>query len=96
MALVLRLAQEPDSEDALDLIYFEFDLAFRQGRFDEADVALAATQPRDLVQPVLMLALMSITRVAKDKLPSRAAYVARVSEALADDPRRESLMAGIT
>lgn len=97
VARVVRNANDPYPEDSLDLIYYEFDTAFSQGRFGEADEVLSMLDPKTLGQIVLMLAVLSITKAAADKLPSRAGYSARVWEALAGEPepRRTRLMEGI-
>jgi hypothetical protein len=82
-------------DDEIDSIYAKFDALLRDERFAEVGGLLACVDVASLTV-VHMLALISITYAARDKLPGRAAFVARARQRIADvDPGRvEGLLAG--
>ena len=91
-SLVARHAIDP----AVDLVFDHFDELLDCGKFREADEALAAVDVKRL-DSNLMVALLTITRAAKDRLRRRADLVRRIEARLiADAPERtKELLAGL-
>ena len=75
-------------------LYVDIDAAFTDGRFAEVDAKMRMLDV-DALPVVLLLAWLSITHVASEKLPSRAALGAaaqqRLSRERGEDEARELL-----
>ena len=91
-------ARGEGDEDWIDRIYFEIDELMRANRFVRVDEILADPVNAPETLPILRsLALLSITRVAKNLLPAREEYARRVRahfERVVPD-RVEGLLAGL-
>lgn len=83
------------SQDEIMEIYRTFDDLFRRGDFGLADHMLAHSGDSGPI--INLLAVLSITTTAKEKLPSRAGFALRVRERIVrDDPSRaEDLLRGL-
>jgi hypothetical protein len=94
--LVQRVQAAGDSDDALDLIYTEIDCLLRGASFERVDEILGAVDPSTMVITSL-LAFVSITYAPRERLRSRARFVARIREHLTSvDPARvDALLAGL-
>lgn len=71
----------PDEEDVLEMIYTIIDALLRRKNFVEVNQILASTRVSDL-SILQLVALVSITRSAKDRLLSRPDFIKRVREHL--------------
>lgn len=77
-ALAQRIAETAasDPDDGVELIYTETDTLLRNGSFTEVDELLAAVDESKL--PTLhLLAMVSITYAARDRVTARVGFVAR-------------------
>ncbi len=79
-----------EPEEGIDLIYGTLDAWLSAGDFLDVDEALDLITVRD-VQPVHLLALVSITRPADARLYRRAPFLKRVRGALMETEDRELL-----
>jgi hypothetical protein len=64
--------------DEIDTVYSTMDGLFRAGRFHIADQILAVVDAE--IEPVVLLAYVSISACARHLLPSRSALVSRARE----------------
>lgn len=62
--------------DTIDVVYQTMDALFRRGHFHLADQIIAVVDMR--APPVVLLAYVSISACARQHLPSRAPFLARV------------------
>jgi hypothetical protein len=62
----------------IDKMFQEFEDLFQEGWFEEADAAMVEYDYGDDIR--LMVALLTITLMAKDKLPSRDAVVEKIRQ----------------
>ena len=75
------LVAKKDVHAAIDLVFEHFDELLHEGRMREADEALAAVDVKRL-DSNLMVAVLTITRAAKDQLNRRADLLRRVESRL--------------
>lgn len=77
-----KLLNDSDDEDAaIDYIFNEVDERMLEGDFDSCDRILNAANPNDFTT-VNVLAFLTITLCAREKLPSREGYFNRALEVL--------------
>jgi hypothetical protein len=91
----IRITASADPDDGVELIYTEIDACLRAGWFAQVDALLEMVKPSTL-EVLHLLALVSITYAAREHVPARARFVARVRQHLVDvEPARaEELLAG--
>lgn len=95
-------------DSCIDLILCRFDELFANGKFSEANQILLSTNPYGLLVdlydeydfvrcPDLIVAFLSSTLCAKDKLPARVLFFNRSKEILEDicPDRVEELLKGL-
>jgi hypothetical protein len=84
------------TDEAIDMVLDRFDELLHAGEFREADEVLSAVDVKRIDSHV-MVALMAITRPAKDKLIRRKELLRRIESALnAEAPgRADELLAGL-
>ena len=64
-------------DSVIDLIFNNFDIEFRAGNFNKVDSILEDLDI-DKLNTVLLIAILSITHSARDKLCSRECFIRRI------------------
>jgi hypothetical protein len=75
-------ATSEDEHPAVDEVFNFMDDHLLAGRFSVCDLALATIDP-DKLLPSVVVSLLMVTRRAKEKLPSRQAFLSRAVAAVA-------------
>lgn len=90
---VYSLSARNESDAAIDILFPKIDALFRAGEFAVADDVLRAVDVARL-NTSLMVAVLAITRAAKDKLPHREVLLQRIERRLtrAEPVRVERLL----
>lgn len=93
---VYSLVRRAEVDDALDTLFREMDRLFRAGSFRECDSALEALDVKRLDTNTLV-ALLSVTRRASDKLAQRPSLVLRIERQFrqSEPNRADRLLAGL-
>jgi hypothetical protein len=91
----VRLNDQGKKEESLDIIFDTIDDMLLESKFEECDAALMQAPVEELSNPQ-MLTFLTATAPAKDRLPSREAFVYRVKLALKERGADSSrLLAGL-
>lgn len=84
-----------DIDDRIDVIYSRVDDDLCAGRFGEVDSDLLALEVEKMTT-VEVLAYLSITKAAEDKLPNRARFATRAREHIErEEPAQAAALAGL-
>lgn len=83
-------------DDAIDILFDHIDDLLIEGRFSECEDVLMMIDPKRL-DTNLLVAALSITKAAADRLPSRVRFVQRVEHRLTElaPERLEALLGGL-
>lgn len=85
------------SHDALDILFSDVNEMCKRGDFVACDQMFAVVE-LDRLDAILLVGFLSITFLAKDKLPSRPAFVSRVRTLLVHsegEERTRRLLVGL-
>lgn len=81
-------------DHAIDLVFRLVDKLLRDGEFAKCDRMLEVVDVKVLTT-TMMIAFLSITRAASDKLQQRQGFLERVEVQLANDPTKDKLLLGL-
>lgn len=77
MKVANSLEKEGNTDDGIDIIMSNFDIALSCGKFNAIDNVLAVIKPEDY-PVVLLISLLTITNMARKELHGRADFLNRV------------------
>lgn len=93
---LLALVQTSSYDEAVDLVFSTFDELLCNGKFVECDHVISSLKP-EILDDNCIVAILTVTWAAKEKLATRAGFVERAEKHLREiEPERvERLLVGL-